>query len=604
MAPHNGILTPAQVATLRAVPTGHEPHTQGTALDIAQALDITPAQAANALGALRRAGLVARDAQGNGAGVATWARFDSIAPGLEAWQRLALKGAERAAPCRYQAEALESFGPECEAAPHGLALRSDLKAETRDALDARNVQGCIDAARDALDSGRLLRAALLYREAARFCAGSGRRARYESTAQDLEAQAEAEAQERGAFGMGTAIPPVDAPAPAQDLEARRARDLEAQAETFADMPPADSPVWNENRPAQDLGAANCHCLECDSGFDMGPHDLQICPRCYPEGRAQAEAAQVLAPLAQANANRKRAESAQDWTARAEAEAAQVAALPQVLAFLDARPVAHGLKVAPRPYVCRVCGNVESFSTNHTGPHYSACGACSWRGGRDDSGVWYSAQDKGRPHVYNGPNPTGQGETNPHALGAARSVYNAATHAAQVLASKGGPEYERAEANAQAAARVLEAAQAEAEDLEGKAAQAQHNARVWARPGVPQETGDKAAQDAAQAEAEARDARTVANVLEALKAQAEAAPPRLALPSPYVLEAFARLDAETGLALVYLPQNVATPWASYRVALATGVCVAGDYLAPYDNARALALRAFSERLGDALAPVNC
>lgn len=108
-----------------------------------------------------------------------------------------------------------------------------------------------------------------------------------------------------------------------------------------------------------------------------------------------------------------------------------------------------------------------------------------------------------------------------------------------------------------------------------------------------------AQDIAQAEAEARDARTVANVLEALKAQAEAAPPRLALPSPYVLEAFARLDAETGLALVYLPQNVATPWASYRVALATGVCVAGDYLAPYDNARALALRAFSKRLGDAL-----
>lgn len=334
------------IETLRAVPTGHAPHAQGTAQDIAQALGVTPAQVANRLGRLRRLGLVTRDAQGNGAGVSTWARFDSFAPGLEAAQVAALERAERAAPCRFQRDALESFGPECEAAPHGLALRSDLEAETRAALEARTPEAIAQAARATWKAGRPQRAANLYREAARHCAGHGRRARYESTAQDLEAQAEAEAQERGAFGMGTAIPPVDAPAPAQDLEARRA--------------------------------------------------------------------QVLAPLAQANANRKRAESAQDWTARAEAEAAQVAALPQVLAFLDARPVAHGLKVAPRHYVCRVCGNVESFSTNHTGPHYSACGACSWRGGRDDSGRYYSAQDKGRPHVYSGANPRGQGEENPHA----------------------------------------------------------------------------------------------------------------------------------------------------------------------------------------------
>ena len=92
------------------------------------------------------------------------------------------------------------------------------------------------------------------------------------------------------------------------------------------------------------------------------------------------------------------------------------ALGLALAACDALPRAGGLMVRPRPYLCRVCGFVETFSTNHTGPHYSACASCSWRGGFDDSGRYYSAQDKGRPHVYNGPNPTGQGEENPDALG--------------------------------------------------------------------------------------------------------------------------------------------------------------------------------------------
>jgi hypothetical protein len=137
MTTHNGILTPAQIETLRAVPTGHVLDAQGTAQNIAEALEITTAQAGARLGALRKAGLVERDAQGDAMGRATWARFDSIAPGLETWQRKALEGAERAAPCRYQAEALDSFGPDCEAAPGGIAPRSDLKAETRDALKAR-----------------------------------------------------------------------------------------------------------------------------------------------------------------------------------------------------------------------------------------------------------------------------------------------------------------------------------------------------------------------------------------------------------------------------------------------------------------------------------
>jgi hypothetical protein len=90
------------------------------------------------------------------------------------------------------------------------------------------------------------------------------------------------------------------------------------------------------------------------------------------------------------------------------------ALGAALAACDALPRAGGLMVRPRPYICRVCGQVELFSTNHTGPHYSACSACSWRGGRDDSGRWYNAQDKGRPHVYAGQNPRGTGEENPHA----------------------------------------------------------------------------------------------------------------------------------------------------------------------------------------------
>lgn len=250
---HSGIITPAQIETLRAVPTGHEPNAQGTAQDIAQALDITTAQAAARLGALRKAGLVARDAPGNGAGVATWARFDSLAPGLETWQRKALEGAERAAPCRYQAEALETFG------------------------------------------------------------------------------------------MGKAIPFVD---------------------TLEDCPPSTDSRWNENRPAQTPQAEALEALKVSRDATQGHPDSDI--------------------------------------------------LGAALAACDALPRAGGLMTRPRPYLCRVCGHVETFSTNHTGPHYSPCAACSWRGGRDDSGRYYNAQDKGRPHVYAGDNPQGTGETNPHA----------------------------------------------------------------------------------------------------------------------------------------------------------------------------------------------
>lgn len=37
------------------------------------------------------------------------------------------------------------------------------------------------------------------------------------------------------------------------------------------------------------GAENCTCLECGNGFHMGPRDVQICPRCYPEERAAFDA---------------------------------------------------------------------------------------------------------------------------------------------------------------------------------------------------------------------------------------------------------------------------------------------------------------------------
>lgn len=34
-------------------------------------------------------------------------------------------------------------------------------------------------------------------------------------------------------------------------------------------------------------APDCLCLECARPFTMGPHDVQICPACYPEERAEA-----------------------------------------------------------------------------------------------------------------------------------------------------------------------------------------------------------------------------------------------------------------------------------------------------------------------------
>lgn len=319
-------LSPAQAEALAHVPTGHEPNAGGTAQAIAQALDITTAQAAARLGALRKAGLVERDAQGDATGAATWARFDSIAPGLEAAQVDALRKAEAARPCRYQAEALEAFGP------LGVSWRSDLKAETRDALEARTPAAIVEHVAPALEANRPQRAANLYREAARHCAGQGRRARYEERARTLEAEAEAQARKANAQAVAQAVGP-----------------------------------------------------------------------CRPNDKA----AQALEALKAAQAVAKDEPNARNLEA-------QTLALGDALEALDARPQVLGLMVRPRPYLCRVCGALEDFSTNHTGAHYSPCAACSWRGGRDDSGRWYSAQDKGRPHVYAGDNPQGTGETNPHA----------------------------------------------------------------------------------------------------------------------------------------------------------------------------------------------
>ena len=89
------ILTPTQIRLLSVVPTGHALDALGTAQDIAAAMDLPPASVARGLGALRRLGLVTRDTQGDATGRPAWARFDSIAPGLDKAQRDALAHAER-----------------------------------------------------------------------------------------------------------------------------------------------------------------------------------------------------------------------------------------------------------------------------------------------------------------------------------------------------------------------------------------------------------------------------------------------------------------------------------------------------------------------------
>ena len=130
-------LTPRQFFALVATPTGHALEAHGPAALLAERLDIPPQAAAATLGALRRAGLVTLDSEGRGDGVATWARFDSFAPGLEAAQVVALEAAEHESPCRAQAEALDSFGPDCEAAPNGIAPRPDLGHDVARARSTR-----------------------------------------------------------------------------------------------------------------------------------------------------------------------------------------------------------------------------------------------------------------------------------------------------------------------------------------------------------------------------------------------------------------------------------------------------------------------------------
>lgn len=46
---------------------------------------------------------------------------------------------------------------------------------------------------------------------------------------------------------------------------------------------------------RDANAGNCLCLICCKGFDMGPHDVQICPACYPQEREDAIARLAAAP---------------------------------------------------------------------------------------------------------------------------------------------------------------------------------------------------------------------------------------------------------------------------------------------------------------------
>lgn len=63
---------------------------------------------------------------------------------------------------------------------------------------------------------------------------------------------------------------------------------------------------------------------------------------------------------------------------------------------------YGLPMSYRPYRCDCCGDVHDVQTNHTGPCYPQCPACSWRSAYDSNGNYYRADiGKNRPHYYAG-----------------------------------------------------------------------------------------------------------------------------------------------------------------------------------------------------------
>lgn len=215
-----------------------------------------------------------------------------------------------------------------------------------------------------------------------------------------------------------------------DLESFVMSEYDAGRYSMATHFPTDAQA-QDNAQAQDKAAPDahdCQCRECGDSFDSLSGALQICPRCYPVERdAQAPA---LAPLL----------AALDSSYNATQGHPDSDALRVVIEAAQARPVVYELTARPRSYVCGVCGKTSTHVTNHTGPHDAPCDSCSWRGGRDLWGRFYTAQDKGRPHTYIGPNPRGIGETNAHAQAAQNMPFVGDTLAngATVLAVKGEP----------------------------------------------------------------------------------------------------------------------------------------------------------------------
>ena len=159
-------LTPALASVLAATPCGHEDSAAAHAFDIARALGLTIGQAANALGKLKTLGLVESD-KGSGQ-TATWARYDSFAPGLTGYQSRLLGNAEHAAPSVAQDNALESFGPCCPAAPDGLAVSAMLPDLAAAAVRSKDSRVMADTARAMRTQDRPRLAINLYRMAAAF----------------------------------------------------------------------------------------------------------------------------------------------------------------------------------------------------------------------------------------------------------------------------------------------------------------------------------------------------------------------------------------------------------------------------------------------------
>ncbi len=79
---------------------------------------------------------------------------------------------------------------------------------------------------------------------------------------------------------------------------------------------------------------------------------------------------------------------------------------------------YGLLVAWRPYRCRNCGEVQSVSTNHTGPLGIRCPSCSWKPSWGPHVLRVSEEPGSAPvgerkHAYAG-KPVTPAEFNPHA----------------------------------------------------------------------------------------------------------------------------------------------------------------------------------------------